>query len=85
MLQMLVAVGVVLVLAMLAALVVWLISSNLATRREIAGQGAGIGLLQQQLEALKAAQDRTSQTLQGSLQVGQNALGASRVSPQITN
>ena len=73
MLQGLVAVGVVLVLAVLA-LLAWLITSNLAARRETAGQGAGIGLLQQQLEALKAAQDRTSQTLQSSLQVGQNAL-----------
>jgi DNA anti-recombination protein RmuC len=71
--QILLAVGVVLVLAVLA-LLAWLITSNLATRREIAGQGAGIGLLQQQLEALKAAQDRTSQTLQSSLQVGQSAL-----------
>jgi DNA recombination protein RmuC len=71
--QILLAVGVVLVLAVLA-LLAWLITSNLAARREIAGQGAGIGLLQQQLEALKAAQDRTSQTLQSSLQVGQNAL-----------
>jgi DNA recombination protein RmuC len=71
--QMLLAVGVVLVLAMLA-LLTWLITCSLAARREVAGQGAGIGLLQQQLEALKAAQDRTSQALQGSLQAGQNAL-----------
>jgi DNA recombination protein RmuC len=71
--QMLLAVGVVLVLAMLA-LLTWLITCSLAARREIAGQAAGIGLLQQQLEALKAAQDRTSQALQGSLQAGQNAL-----------
>jgi len=55
-------------------LLVWLISSNFAGRKEIAGQAAGIGLLQQQLEALKAAQDSTSQTLQNSLQAGQNNL-----------
>jgi DNA recombination protein RmuC len=71
--QVLLAIGVVLVLAVLA-LLVWLIACTLAARREFAGQAAGIGLLQQQLEALKAAQDRTGQTLQSSLQTGQNAL-----------
>ena len=73
MLQSLVAVGIVLTLAMLA-LLAWLIICSLAARRDIAGQAAGIGLLQQQLEAIKAAQDRTCQTLQTSLQTGQNAL-----------
>jgi DNA recombination protein RmuC len=73
MLQGLVAVGVVLTLAILA-LLAWLIVCSLAARRDIAGQGAGIGLLQQQIEGLKAAQDRTSQALQASLQSGQNAL-----------
>jgi len=71
--QVLVAVGIVLILAVLA-LLAWLITCSLAARRDIAGQGAGIGLLQQQLEALRTAQDRTSQTLQSSLQVGQSAL-----------
>jgi DNA recombination protein RmuC len=71
--QTLLAVGVVLVLAMLA-LLTWLVMCLLAAQREMAGQRAGIGLLQQQLEGLKAAQDRTSQTLQSSLQSGQNAL-----------
>ncbi|MBM4027954.1 MAG: DNA recombination protein RmuC [Planctomycetes bacterium] len=71
--QILLAVGIVLVLAVLA-LLTWLITCTLAAQREIAGQAAGIGLLQQQLEALKAAQDRTSQTLQSSLQTGQSAL-----------
>ncbi len=71
--QILLAVGVVLVLAVLA-LLAWLVTCNTAARREIAGQGAGIGLLQQQLESLRAAQDRTSQTLQSSLQVGQSTL-----------
>jgi DNA recombination protein RmuC len=73
MLQGLIAVGIVLALAVLA-LLAWLISCNLAARRDSAGQAAGIGLLQQQLEALKAAQDRASQTLQSSLQAGQNSL-----------
>jgi DNA recombination protein RmuC len=73
MLQVLLAVGIVLTLAVLA-LLTWLITCSLAARRDIAGQAAGIGLLQQQLEAIKTAQDRTSQTLQSSLQVGQSAL-----------
>ncbi|MHC4172146.1 MAG: DNA recombination protein RmuC [Planctomycetota bacterium] len=69
----LVVVGIVLILAVLG-LLVWLIISNFAGRKEIAGQAAGIGLLQQQLEALKAAQDKTSEKLQKSLQAGQNTL-----------
>jgi DNA recombination protein RmuC len=73
MLQGLMAVGIVLTLAMLA-LLAWLIMCSLAARRDLAGQAAGVNLLQQQLEALKTAQDRTSQTLQTSLQTGQNAL-----------
>lgn len=71
--QALVGIGIVLALGVLA-LLGWLIASSLAARREMAGQGAGIGLLQQQLEALKTAQDRTSQTLQSGLQVGQSTL-----------
>ncbi len=81
MLQSLVAVGIVLTLAMLA-LLAWLMVCSLAARRDLAGQATGIGLLQQQLEALKAAQDRTSQTLQTSLQAGQNALSQNLQSNQ---
>jgi len=81
MVQMLIGVGIVLTLVMLA-LAAWLIVSILATRREMAGQAAGIGLLQQQLEAIKAAQDRTSQTLAGSLQAGQNAMAQNLQSSQ---
>jgi DNA recombination protein RmuC len=81
MVQALVAVGIILVLAMLV-LLAWLIAATLAARRDMAGQAAGTGLLQQQLEALKAAQDRTSQTLQGSLQTGQNAVAQGLQSSQ---
>jgi type II secretory pathway pseudopilin PulG len=81
MLQGLIAVVVVLTLAVLA-LLVWLVSSSLAARREVAGQAGGIALLQQQLDALKAAQDRTSQTLCGSLQAGQSTLTQSLHSNQ---
>lgn len=66
----LVIVGLVLIVLVLG-LLVWLAISNSATRRETAGQAAGIGLLQQQLEALRAAQDKTSEGLQKSLQTGQ--------------
>ncbi|MCX5637340.1 MAG: DNA recombination protein RmuC [Planctomycetota bacterium] len=69
----LIAVGIILILVVLG-LLVWLISSSFAGRKESAGQAAGIGLLQQQLEALKAAQDRTSESLQKSLQTGQTTL-----------
>jgi DNA recombination protein RmuC len=50
---------------------IWLITSNFAGRKEIAGQAAGISLLQQQLEALKAAQDGIRAELNKSLQDGQ--------------
>ena len=69
----LIAVGIVLILVVLA-LLIWLISTNFANRKELAGQAAGISLLQQQLEALKASQDGTREALQSSLQAGQNTL-----------
>ncbi|NLH40888.1 MAG: hypothetical protein GX448_03525, partial [Planctomycetes bacterium] len=81
MLQGLVAVVVFLTLVVLA-LVGWLVASSMAARREAAGQVAGIVLLQQQLDALKAAQDKTSQTLSGSLQAGQSTLTQSLHSNQ---
>jgi len=52
-------------------LLIWLISSSFAGRKELAGQAAGIGLLQQQLEALKTAQDGIRTELHKSLQDGQ--------------
>jgi DNA recombination protein RmuC len=81
MLSILIALGLALILVALV-LLIWLISSNFAGRREIAGQAAGIGLLQQQLEALKAAQDKTSENLQRSLQTGQNTLSQNLQSSQ---
>jgi DNA recombination protein RmuC len=79
----LIAAGIALTVVVLA-LLVWLIVFNSATRRDLASQAGGIGLLQQQLEGLKSAQDKTSQTLQSSLQAGQNALTASLQSSQQT-
>ena len=73
--------GIVLILVVLA-LLIWLISSTFAGRKEIAGQAAGISLLQQQLEALKASQDGTREALQSSLQAGQNTLTQSLQSSQ---
>ena len=81
MLSILIAVGIVLILVVLA-LLIWLIGSTFAGRKEIAGQAAGISLLQQQLEALKASQDGTREALQSSLQAGQNTLTQSLQSSQ---
>jgi len=64
------------------ALLVWLISSHFAGRKEIASQAAGIGLLQQQLEALKAAQDGTRDALQESLKASQSTISQSLQSSQ---
>jgi len=72
----LIVIAVVLTVAVLA-LLVWLISVTFGTRKEIAAQAAGVGLLQQQLESLKAAQDKTSENLQKSLQTGQTTLNQS--------
>ena len=63
----------VLVLVMLG-LLVWLIVSNSANAQKMAGQQGSIGLLQQQLEALRTAQDKTSEKLQESLKTGQETL-----------
>jgi len=71
----------VLVLGILG-LLVWLISNSFASRKELAGQVANINLLQQQLDALKAAQDRTSENLQKSLQAGQDSLSQNLQSSQ---
>jgi len=73
----------VLVLVVLG-LLVWLIISTSANAAKMAGQQASVGLLQQQLEALKAAQDKTSENLQKSLQTGQNTLTQSLQSSQKT-
>ena len=58
-------------------LLVWLIMSNLAGRQEAAALTGGLGLLQQQLEALKAAQDKQSENLQKSFTGSQTNLNQS--------
>ncbi len=61
-------------LAAVLAVLLWLISASFAARREIAQQGKVAELLTGQLEALKAAQDATKETLAKSLQTGQQSL-----------
>ena len=62
---------VIILIVLVLSLLVWLITSSFASRKEIAGQAAGISLLQQQLEALKTAQDGIRFELNKSLQNGQ--------------
>jgi len=76
-----IAVLAVLIIAV-AALLVWLIISIAGSRREAAAQSANIALLAQQFEALKAAQDTTRDTLQKTLQSGQDNLTANMQSSQ---
>jgi type II secretory pathway pseudopilin PulG len=80
--ELILAVVVIVLIVFVLALLIWLISTNFASRKEVAGQAANIGLLQQQLEALKAAQDKTSENLQKSLQAGQTNLTQSLQSSQ---
>jgi DNA recombination protein RmuC len=73
----------VLVLVVLG-LLVWLIVSNSGNAEKMAGQQASIGLLQQQLDNLKTAQDKTTESLNKSLQAGQSTLNQSLQSSQKT-
>ena len=65
----------VVLLLVVAGLCVWLISNNSANRREVSAQSASIGLLQQQLEAIKGSQDNFTQTLEKNLLSGQQNIG----------
>ncbi len=56
------------------ALLVWLITSLISSGRNIAGQSASIGLLQQQLEALKAAEDSTRTVINQTLHTSQQSI-----------
>jgi DNA recombination protein RmuC len=75
------AIVAVLVLAVLA-LLIWLITVIYAGQRQIEGHSTGIGLLQQQLEALKAAQDAIREALQKSMQTGQESISQNLQSSQ---
>jgi len=56
------------------ALLVWLITSLISGSKNIAGQSQAIGLLQQQLEAVRSAQDNTKQTLNQTLHTSQQSI-----------
>jgi DNA recombination protein RmuC len=77
----LIVAGLVLI-AVVLVLLIWLITTNFAARRDTATHAANIGLLAQQLEAIKAAQDTTKDTLQKSLQTGQQTISQSIQSSQ---
>ena len=77
----LIVVSVVLMVAV-AALLVWLINAGFANKANLDSQQAAIGLLSQQLEALRASQDRTSESLNKSLQTGQTNLNQTIQSSQ---
>jgi len=62
---------VIILIVFVLGLLVWLITSSFAGRKEIAGQSAGMSMLGQQLEALKTAQDGIRAELNKSLQDGQ--------------
>lgn len=69
----------VVLLVVVLGLLVWMVISAAASRREVASQSGAIGLLQQQLEALKTSQDKTgsnlSDSLNKNLQSSQKVLG----------
>jgi DNA recombination protein RmuC len=56
------------------ALLIWLLVSLVSSGRNIAGQSASIGLLQQQLEALKAAEDSTRTVINQTLHTSQQSI-----------
>ncbi len=71
MMELILTVVIVVLVLFVVGLLVWLIISNSANAEKMAGQQASIGLLQQQLEGLKSAQDDTKDKLQKSLLDGQ--------------
>lgn len=74
------ALGVLMVVV--AGLLVWLIITNFASRKELSNQATAVGLLAQQLEALKTAAESTRESLQNSLQAGQSSVNQSLQSSQ---
>jgi len=77
MMELILTVVIVVLVLFVVGLLVWLIISNSANAEKMAGQHASIGLLQQQLEGLKAAQDDTKDKLQQSLLDGQTNISRS--------
>jgi len=56
------------------ALLVFLVTSLSANRREISTQSSSIGLLQQQLEAIRTSQTNLGQTMEKGLQAGRQSV-----------
>ena len=79
----LITILIVLILLTLALLAFLLVGSS-ANRKEISGQSASITLLQQQLEAIRASQANLSQTMEKSLQTGQQNIGKHLLSSKET-
>jgi DNA recombination protein RmuC len=77
----LIVAGLVLIVVVLV-LLIWLITTSFAARKDTAAHAANIGLLAQQLEAIKASQDTTKDTLHKSLQSGQQTINQSIQSSQ---
>jgi len=73
MLYILITILVLLILAVLG-LLAWQIRQNLAAREDLIRQNAAVGLLQQQLEAIREGQTRHTETLEKSLHSGQQDL-----------
>ena len=69
-------------LLVVLGLLIWLIITNSASRRDSAVQMANVSSLQQQLDSIKSAQDKTSESLQKSLQTGQVSLNENLQSSQ---
>ncbi len=65
--EVLITILIVLVLLIVAGLF-WLISTNSASSKELTKQSTTINLLQQQLEAIRESQDKSSQTMEQKLQ-----------------
>ena len=65
---------VIVLILVVVSLLVWLIVGSSANRRDITGQSTAVGLLQQQLETLKAAQDTVRETMEKSMRTGQESI-----------
>lgn len=73
---------VIILIVFVLVLLIWLIISSFAGRKEMAGQQALIGLLQQQLETLRATQEETKDKLQKSMLDGQTNISRSMQASQ---
>lgn len=80
--QLILTIVLIVLILFVLALLVWLISTIFAGRKDLATHSAGINFLQQQLEALKASHDVTRESLQNSLIKSQTTLNENLQSNQ---